>query len=69
MIGYIGEGRRWDIGYSFSGGDSTYVWVLYRHLKSSGGQIVSGLKSLSKQMIKRFEDIREAYAAFSGMEW
>ncbi len=69
MIGYIGEGRRWDIGYSFSGGDATYVWVLYRHLKSSGGQIVSALKSLSKPMTKRFEEIQEAYAAFSGMEW
>lgn len=69
MIGYIGEGRRWDIGYSFSGGDSTYVWVIYRHLKNSGGQIVSALESLSKPMIKRFEEIRDAYAAFSDMEW
>ncbi len=69
MIDYIGAGRRWDIGYSFSGGDSTYVWALYRPLKPSGGQIVSSLKQLSKPMIKRFEDILEDYQALAELEW
>ena len=69
MIGYIGEGRRWDIGYSFSGGDSTYVWVIYRNLKSSGGQIVSALEKLSNPMIQRFEDILEDYKSLAEMEW
>ena len=69
MIGYIGEGRRWDIGYSFSGGTDTYVWVLYQQLKNSGGQIVSSLEKLGKSMKKRFQIIQEEYAAFSGMEW
>ena len=69
MIGYIGEGRRWDIGYSFSGGDSTYVWAIYRHLKTSGGQIVSSLEKLSKPMIKRFEEILEAYQSLAEKQW
>ncbi len=69
MIEYIGAGRRWDIGYSFSGGDSTYVWAIYRHLKSSGGQIVSSLEKLAQPMEKRFTEILEAYEQFSGMEW
>ncbi|MBR4960634.1 MAG: hypothetical protein IKY52_07045, partial [Clostridia bacterium] len=62
-------GRRWDIGYSFSGGDNTYVWAIYRHLKSSGGQIVSSLEKLANPMITRFEDILEAYEQFASMEW
>ena len=69
MIGYIGDGRRWDIGYSFSGGDNTYVWAIYRNLKSSGGQIVSSLEKLAPPMTTRFEDILEAYEQFSTMSW
>ncbi|MBR5446016.1 MAG: hypothetical protein IKV57_07830 [Clostridia bacterium] len=69
MIEYIGAGRRWDIGYSFSGGDNTYVWAIYRHLKSSGGQIVSSLEKLAPPMTSRFEDILEAYEQFASMEW
>jgi len=69
MIEYIGAGRRWDIGYSFSGGDNTYVWAIYRHLKSSGGQIVSSLEKLAPPMTSRFEDILEAYEKFASMEW
>lgn len=69
MIEYIGAGRRWDIGYSFSGSDSTYVWAIYRHLKTSGGQIVSSLEKLAPPMTQRFEEILEAYEQFSGMEW
>ncbi len=69
MIDYIGAGRRWDIGYSFSGGTNTYVWALYTHLKSSGGQIVSSLESLSKPMNKRFRDILEDYQALAELEW
>ncbi|MBQ8641294.1 MAG: hypothetical protein IJ480_03680 [Clostridia bacterium] len=69
MIEYIGAGRRWDIGYSFSGGDSTYVWAIYRHLKSSGGQIVSSLEKLAQPMTVRFEEIVEAYEQFATMEW
>ena len=69
MIEYIGAGRRWDIGYSFSGGDNTYVWAIYRHLKSSGGQIVSSLEKLAPPMTSRFEDILEAYEKFATMEW
>lgn len=69
MIEYVGAGRRWDIGYSFSGGDNTYVWAIYRNLKSSGGQIVSSLEKLANPMTKRFEEILEAYEQFSTMEW
>jgi len=69
MIEYIGAGRRWDIGYSFSGGDNTYVWAIYRHLESSGGQIVSSLEKLAPPMTSRFEDILEAYEQFASMEW
>ena len=69
MIEYIGAGRRWDIGYSFSGGDSTYVWAIYRNLKPSGGQIVSSLEKLGPPMTKRFEEILQSYEQFSDMEW
>ncbi len=69
MIEYIGAGRRWDIGYSFTNDSNQYVWAIYRGLKSSGGQIVSTLEKAEAATTKRFEEIMEAYKAFSDMAW
>ncbi len=69
MIEYIGAGRRWDIGYSFTNDSNQYIWAIYRGLKSSGGQIVSTLETAESATIKRFEEIMEAYKAFSDMAW
>jgi hypothetical protein len=69
MMDYIAAGRRWDIGYSFSGSDRTYVWVIYRQLAGSGGQIVSSVKTLEAPMEARFEEILEAYQKLADLEW